>query len=527
MASLTKTFSFASNAEGWTHSGSASAAAYLGTDGNPSGCLYAEVTGRNTSGSGSWSWTGTFEDMGIASGSTITGYSAASFDHKCAVWVVGGSPNDLSLTINDGTARTLVSAVSFTGATSWANASASPSVSGLSLASNTSVTLSVPYNLDNNNDKSAEVELRVDTVSITVEYNEALSPVTGSLSATESGSDTATSSGSVSWPPITGTVSATESGADTVTASGVVPVTGSMSATGDGTDTASASGQVLIVGSTSVQEVGADTMSASGGGELQPVTGSMSVTESGADSLESLGQLLVSGLLSVQETGLDTAAILGGVEVQGAASIVLADNDIVEASGQVVVSGTMDATDEQDTFFATQAAVTVGTMDAAETEDDTAEASGVLVTVATTKGGGSYQPARKSSKRKPVKHLVHTVESEADAQRELERILSDPEPQREDPQPPDSAKSVTPQPRPRATQPVDLSPVYAAVQDAVAEAGRDARTRARAEAESRLVAAQELAANQAEERQLVEAMIAARMRDEDEAAALIFIMANA
>lgn len=188
----TKTFTFATTSDGWTFtSGGNATGTFTSGDGNPAGSLLVSNLGRNkVDVNGYWSWTGTFEDLGVPSGDTVTGYSAASFDHKCSVWNVVDSASIGPLDINDGTARTLVTAQSFTGTTAWATKSNSPAITGLSLASTTSVTIYIYDNLDNGNNVAAQVDVGADNISITIEHETpsnptTVTPVSDTLAVTE------------------------------------------------------------------------------------------------------------------------------------------------------------------------------------------------------------------------------------------------------------------------------------------------------------------------------------------------------
>lgn len=87
-------------------------------------------------------------------------------------------------------------------------------------------------------------------------------------------------------------------------------VTGSLAATETGSDTFTSSGKVIVKGSLSVSETGSDTFSATGSVK-SIATGSLSATESGVDTLSATGSVLVQGSLQVTEVGLDTAAFTG------------------------------------------------------------------------------------------------------------------------------------------------------------------------------------------------------------------------
>lgn len=87
---------------------------------------------------------------------------------------------------------------------------------------------------------------------------------------------------------ITGTLAATETGSDTLAASGKILVKGALAATETGLDTLAASGKVLVSGSLAATETGSDVFAATG--TSAPVTtGTMAVTEVGDDVMYAEG----------------------------------------------------------------------------------------------------------------------------------------------------------------------------------------------------------------------------------------------
>lgn len=104
--------------------------------------------------------------------------------------------------------------------------------------------------------------------------------VTGSLVATETGSDTFTSSGKVI---VKGSLSVSETGTDTLSATGKVIVQGSLSVVETGTDSFSASGKVIVQGSLQATEVGLDTAAFTGVVISNSITGTMAANEEGLD----------------------------------------------------------------------------------------------------------------------------------------------------------------------------------------------------------------------------------------------------
>jgi hypothetical protein len=179
--------------------------------------------------------------------------------------------------------------------------------------------------------------------------------ITGSLAATETGSDTFSASGTVAFPTITGSLSATEVGADTFSGSGNVLISGSLSATEVGNDTFGAAGNVLISGLLSAQEVGNDTFEGSGTVNFASIIGDMAATETGSDTASASGTVLISGSLAATESGQDAFSSNGNVFVSGSLSAQEQGSDTFSGSGNTgnVVSGSMSATESGADVFGT------------------------------------------------------------------------------------------------------------------------------------------------------------------------------
>lgn len=164
----------------------------------------------------------------------------------------------------------------------------------------------------------------------------ALSPLvlverTGDLSATESGSDTFASDGSVL---VIGDAAATESGADSFAADGTVAdssgITGTLAATESGADTFASSGVVIVKGALAASESGADTFAAVGDVFVQ---GSLAATEAGADTFAAAGDVFVIGSLAAVESGADAMAGSGVVPITGAMAAAEVGDDTFYATG--------------------------------------------------------------------------------------------------------------------------------------------------------------------------------------------------
>jgi len=88
---------------------------------------------------------------------------------------------------------------------------------------------------------------------------------------------------------ISGSLAATESGSDTFSASGSVLVAGTLAATESGPDIFAATGGVVVAGSLAATEVGPDTFAATGTVSTPSVTGTLAATESGPDTFAATG----------------------------------------------------------------------------------------------------------------------------------------------------------------------------------------------------------------------------------------------
>jgi hypothetical protein len=171
-------------------------------------------------------------------------------------------------------------------------------------------------------------------------------PVSGALSVTEAGSDTLAGSGAVA---VAGSLASAESGSDALSVIGAVAVTGSMSTSETGLDSLAASGIVFSGGLLAAIELGSDALSS--GGSVA-VTGSLAWTESGPDVLASTGVVPIAGTIAATETSADQLAGLGGVAIVGALAVQEAGNDSLEASGSPSYAGDMAAVEQGADSFA-------------------------------------------------------------------------------------------------------------------------------------------------------------------------------
>lgn len=171
-------------------------------------------------------------------------------------------------------------------------------------------------------------------------------PITGTLVAQESGTDSLTGSGTVA---ITGTLVAIETGSDTYSGAATVTVTAVLAAQESGTDSLTATGIVApigIVGALAAVETGNDTYSGAG---TVSVVGTLATVETGGDSLTGSGTTAITGTLTATETGADTFDASGSVAPIGIVGSMLAvetGSDVLTATGDVgpaPITGTLTA----------------------------------------------------------------------------------------------------------------------------------------------------------------------------------------
>lgn len=176
MATLTKQFSFNTDNEGWTAT-SSNLTLVRSTDedstndtNSGNGVLQSTESGRRASGTGYWSWTGTFEDLGVPSGAVVTGINV-HYDYRCSTYTVGAaSYSGLMGRYSSGAlAKTYSTTRSFSSTTSWAQVSGTEET-GLGFTSNQSTEFRLNMALNTGNNGSATVVLRQDWIQIIVTY---------------------------------------------------------------------------------------------------------------------------------------------------------------------------------------------------------------------------------------------------------------------------------------------------------------------------------------------------------------------
>ena len=179
MATVTKTFTFGSDAEGWAVSGGTAdtTLGWSSTGGNTGGCLSSRIFGRNKSADPHWYYLGTWEDMGVPAGATVTHIQLLGFDWSCSEWNVGGNTTQIRVAaLYDSAGTTLITALStseptVSGTTSYANISGAQQAVGASYqAANTQVQLWADLYLRTANNASAAVTLLMDNFSVEITY---------------------------------------------------------------------------------------------------------------------------------------------------------------------------------------------------------------------------------------------------------------------------------------------------------------------------------------------------------------------
>jgi hypothetical protein len=120
-------------------------------------------------------------------------------------------------------------------------------------------------------------------------------------------------------------------------------ITGTFAATETGSDTFASTGTVLVQGSLSVSETGSDTFASTG---TVLVQGSLSTSETGNDTFASTGTILVQGSLAATETGSDTFAATGYIQTEINISASITANATITAAGNYIRLGvaSIDAT---------------------------------------------------------------------------------------------------------------------------------------------------------------------------------------
>ena len=148
------------------------------TNGNPAASISSTCIGRNDSPTTTWHKTLTWESMGVTAGNIVTQVDCA-FDHAIITRSHSSAPgrgpcqifdsaNTSACTASD--LEALSSYSSGTGGTSWAtdNATGAAAVNGSCSASSTSVTVRVAIRPTTGNNASANTQVNVDNLVLTI-----------------------------------------------------------------------------------------------------------------------------------------------------------------------------------------------------------------------------------------------------------------------------------------------------------------------------------------------------------------------
>lgn len=282
-------------------------------------------------------------------------------------FVSGATSSDIDLTGGG----VVVGAAITTGAISWTGVTEQAEYVGLT-GSNTSLAL----NYDTTYGAPATIQTSPAAITRLLSFGTALAEIVGTLSATETGSDTAAGSGDV---VVQGDAAATETGSDSFAADGAVEITGSSAVQEAGSDTFAGSGSIPATLTMAVQEAGSDALAGSG---VANVAGSLVVQEAGLDTWSGSGVLAISGAITVQEAGSDVLASSGAVTVSGAWTSQEVGSDTFTGSGSTLwppISGAVSAQETgSDTFTGSGVLTISGTLGVGESGQDSFVASGVI-----------------------------------------------------------------------------------------------------------------------------------------------------
>jgi hypothetical protein len=170
VATVTKTYLGSAAAwAGWTQSPTSPATETLS-----SGIPQTSLSGRNKSAANStFTLAGTWESLfGITHGSIIRSVTSASCQSKCTAFTTGAASSVNAATLVDGsTTVTLAALRNFSATDASFVTSSGTNATGLVLASNDSVTLTISNSLNTGNSNTASVALQQDNLTFTVTYD--------------------------------------------------------------------------------------------------------------------------------------------------------------------------------------------------------------------------------------------------------------------------------------------------------------------------------------------------------------------
>lgn len=220
-----KTFTFAADTESWTATSCGAAGgtcAWQSSDGSPAnGSLEESETRKNKGGTWTWDLSGiTWESLGVPAGGVVTSVDG-SYNHimaTCTSCNTSGGNTSGTLSIHDSgdttTLATLETAVSYTGATSWAarNASGTQAIGASYQASTTGIILRLSGGIQTNNTTGATAVIRQDQISLTITYTLTIISVSVSDGAIAYGTLTTSSNKDTTSSGLNDTQTATNNG---------------------------------------------------------------------------------------------------------------------------------------------------------------------------------------------------------------------------------------------------------------------------------------------------------------------------
>jgi len=176
-ATTTKTFSFASTAENFVgNSGGKATLTYDSETGNPAGSLKTDSSGRNNNDISNWTWTGTWEDLGVPAGAIVTQIRVNAGYTRVTAWNIVDSVTIGPYKLKDNLdvdQATLWAGRSPTGTEgSWIaiSAQSDQTVPAAVQASNSTIKLYLERSINLGNNPSAQVTLFDDEVSFVITY---------------------------------------------------------------------------------------------------------------------------------------------------------------------------------------------------------------------------------------------------------------------------------------------------------------------------------------------------------------------
>ena len=169
MAEVTKTWTFDDSLENWSLSDTGDVTmSRITDDGDPdNGCLQGLTLGRNNDGTGQAQWSGDYVDLGVPADAEVNGVSL-KLRRRVAYW---DTVNHGHWTVGS-TLGTLVNQQNESGVAAWAEITGN-TISGLTLAPSTALTITLSCDLDTANGKNAGITFRWDTIEVTVDYTPA------------------------------------------------------------------------------------------------------------------------------------------------------------------------------------------------------------------------------------------------------------------------------------------------------------------------------------------------------------------